>query len=280
MMAFYVFQSQQAIPPLPSSPLQTGTHPSNDQRVVNPRTGKIERVFVDLEAVYPEPNNPAAEFCFEELRAGMRGWLQRDWKAEREVAKHKSEHPPLIISDSFSIVVEPMPPLDLKQVTRAALQSIPVEMLNDQKELVRSKVKTQSKMTILKDEDDENRPPVKTAKMLPCKDEDAENVPPSKVGKLMPVNDENDENAPPSRAAQEREIARRIRREERANKTRKIKVGKSKSETTTSKLLCFGPGVELIFDSTNQSLFTKGAQDSPKEEQGTHHDLAFQSGHG
>lgn len=50
--------------------------------VVNPKTGKAERVFVNLEAVYPDPDDPAREVCFEELRAVRRGWAGRDWRKE------------------------------------------------------------------------------------------------------------------------------------------------------------------------------------------------------
>jgi checkpoint serine/threonine-protein kinase len=47
---------------------------------INERTGKAESVFVDLEAVYPNgTDNDGDEFCFEELRAKHRGWLNRDW---------------------------------------------------------------------------------------------------------------------------------------------------------------------------------------------------------
>ena len=56
------------------------SHP--DQAVVNHRTGKLERVFVNLEAVYPNVNDPSVEMSFDELRALKRGWLHRDWKAE------------------------------------------------------------------------------------------------------------------------------------------------------------------------------------------------------
>jgi len=55
--------------------------------VTNAKTGKIERVFVNLEAVYPNPDNPDEEMSFEELRAQSRGWLNRDWGAERRAAR-------------------------------------------------------------------------------------------------------------------------------------------------------------------------------------------------
>ncbi|KAK6382067.1 protein kinase [Exophiala oligosperma] len=45
--------------------------------VVNPRTGRIERVFVNIEAIYPSNDQ---EFSFEELRATSRGWFRRDWR--------------------------------------------------------------------------------------------------------------------------------------------------------------------------------------------------------
>jgi checkpoint serine/threonine-protein kinase len=47
---------------------------------MNEKTGKAESVFVDLEAVYPNgTGNEGDEFCFEELRARHRGWLDREW---------------------------------------------------------------------------------------------------------------------------------------------------------------------------------------------------------
>lgn len=46
-----------------------------------PQTGKIERRFVDLAAVYPNDDD-SVEMSFEELRAKSRGWLDRNWNAE------------------------------------------------------------------------------------------------------------------------------------------------------------------------------------------------------
>jgi checkpoint serine/threonine-protein kinase len=56
---------------------------------VNPRTGKAERVFVNLEACYPNPDDPSTELSFEELRAIRRGWMDRIWPKERLKA-HKN----------------------------------------------------------------------------------------------------------------------------------------------------------------------------------------------
>jgi checkpoint serine/threonine-protein kinase len=63
------------------------------QQVINPKTGKIERVFVNLEAIYPNPNDPFEEMSFEELRALSRGWLRKDWAAE---SKQRSSNQPRV----------------------------------------------------------------------------------------------------------------------------------------------------------------------------------------
>lgn len=39
---------------------------------------------MNLEAVYPNPNDSNEEMSFEELRANVRGWTDRDWVAENE----------------------------------------------------------------------------------------------------------------------------------------------------------------------------------------------------
>ncbi|KAJ5745761.1 hypothetical protein N7520_010943 [Penicillium odoratum] len=54
------------------------------REAVNPRTGRRERVFVDLEAVYPDRRNPAHEISFEELRAIQRGWMNKNWRSQKE----------------------------------------------------------------------------------------------------------------------------------------------------------------------------------------------------
>lgn len=56
---------------------------TDQQQITNPKTGKTERVYVNLEAVYPNPDDPTEEFSFEELRARFRGWTDRDWASDR-----------------------------------------------------------------------------------------------------------------------------------------------------------------------------------------------------
>ena len=76
---------------------------AGQQQVVNTRTGKIERVYVDLEAVYPNPTDLREEYSFEELRARHRGWLRKSWKPAQQpqpvnrlltVAKEREEDSP------------------------------------------------------------------------------------------------------------------------------------------------------------------------------------------
>jgi len=60
------------------------------QSAVNPKTGRLEVVFVDLEQVYPNTDDPlAVENSFEELRARHRGWLKYDWAAIRREKEAK-----------------------------------------------------------------------------------------------------------------------------------------------------------------------------------------------
>jgi checkpoint serine/threonine-protein kinase len=61
------------------------SHPLREhQQALNPKTGRLEVVFVDLEKVYPNYENPMSEeYSFEELRAQHRGWLDYDWAAIR-----------------------------------------------------------------------------------------------------------------------------------------------------------------------------------------------------
>jgi len=65
---------------------------ADQQQTTNARTGKIERVFVDLEAIYPNDDDVNEEMSFEELRAKSRGWLSRDWAAESKQRIERQLH--------------------------------------------------------------------------------------------------------------------------------------------------------------------------------------------
>lgn len=81
--------------------------------MTNVKTGKVERVFVNLEAIYPNENDPNEEISFEELRAKSRGWLSRDWAAEsrqrvveeRQLSAVEKEGSPSILKAGQSIEV-------------------------------------------------------------------------------------------------------------------------------------------------------------------------------
>ncbi|KAF2012027.1 hypothetical protein BU24DRAFT_425844 [Aaosphaeria arxii CBS 175.79] len=70
---------------LSSSPNEKSKpHPFREfQQTVNPKTGKLEVISIDLTTLYPDPDDLSVELCFEELRAEHRGLLDRDWNAIR-----------------------------------------------------------------------------------------------------------------------------------------------------------------------------------------------------
>ncbi|KAL2178865.1 Mad3/BUB1 homology region 1-domain-containing protein [Thermothelomyces heterothallicus CBS 202.75] len=74
------------------------------QVTVNPTTGKRERVFVDLRAVYPTPDEPGTELSFEEVWAANRGWLGHEWEDEEppRVSDENSAAAVSALADSVS----------------------------------------------------------------------------------------------------------------------------------------------------------------------------------
>ncbi len=93
--------------------------------MTNVRTGKIERVFVNLEAVYPNDDDHNEEMSFEELRAKSRGWLHRDWAAEsRQRVEEKFQAREVEIQSSTAAsaeeAVEILQPTRPKPVTQSS----------------------------------------------------------------------------------------------------------------------------------------------------------------
>ena len=100
---FWLFQSTSKA----QIPNQTGaSNYADKQQVTNSRTGKVERVFVNLEAVYPNPDNPQEEMSFEELRALCRGWLNRDWASERKQDSSKNSKLDIREQSSLSATIK------------------------------------------------------------------------------------------------------------------------------------------------------------------------------
>ncbi|KAH7034973.1 Mad3/BUB1 homology region 1-domain-containing protein [Microdochium trichocladiopsis] len=83
--------------------------PSKHQIIVNPNSGKRERIFVNLEAVYPTPEEPGTELSFEELWAASRGWLDTNWEEESEEddlydsIQHDENEPPVMQQISHKV---------------------------------------------------------------------------------------------------------------------------------------------------------------------------------
>lgn len=48
--------------------------------IINPANGKRERVYINLEAIYPTPEEPGTELSFEEVWAARKGWLDCSWE--------------------------------------------------------------------------------------------------------------------------------------------------------------------------------------------------------
>lgn len=140
-------------------------------------------MFVNLEAVYPNSDDPyAEEYSFEELRARHRGWLDYDWAAVRREEEETA-----------------------RQREQAVIH------IHEDEESSADRIRSQQAAAFL-------------AKGLQVS---------------LPLNDtqdENDENAVPSQEEIEKaRLAKKLRREERANRTRKIKVTEVRAETQTSK---------------------------------------------
>jgi checkpoint serine/threonine-protein kinase len=135
---------------------------------INPKTGKPECVFSDMEAVYPNgANGKGEEFSFEEMRARHRGWLDRKWSK----AEQPSDPPE---KKKLAVEHEVTCHLDLPTESSMPPPQIPVKVMPDSR-------------------------PTQT---VPLKGESA---------------------------------AKKARKEEKANRTRKIKVMEVQCETQTSK---------------------------------------------
>ncbi|KAJ8107267.1 hypothetical protein OPT61_g8986 [Boeremia exigua] len=156
-------------------------HPFREQlQAVNPKTGRVEVVFVDLEQVYPNHSDPmSVEFSFEELRARHRGWLNKDWAAIRRTEQEQARK----AAEEAAAAQRPAP-----KATPLVLKPEPLALKQD----------TQ-------------KPP--KPQTIPLKGGEDDGL----AG--------DDENRPPSQADIEKaKAARKARKEERANRTRKIQV--------------------------------------------------------
>lgn len=186
------------------------------QQTLNPKTGRLEIVFVDLQKVYPNREDPmSVELSFEELRAKHRGWLEMDWDAIRQAARDQDCRAPKISDakqpNSAKTILAPKSVKEQSSV-RPEPRHDPVE----------------SDLSL----NDENAPPMikgttRATRAIPLK------------GSIEDELALNDENSPPSQAdVEQAKAAKKARKEERANRTRKIRVMEVKEirgETQTSR---------------------------------------------
>lgn len=194
----------------------------NYQCVRNPKNGRLECVFVNLEAVYPQSSG-ASEYSFEELRARHRGWLNRQWPREEKATRQN-----LPMAQSFDMDLDQA--AKEEEATKPQRNGFKIHLDEPEASNEPSPKPKQRGFKIFEDVSSEPGPSNESPK------EDEVYVESS--SKTLALNDENDENAPPAQPT-EAEIRKKMRREERANRTRKIQVmdvKHIKNETKTVQL--------------------------------------------
>jgi checkpoint serine/threonine-protein kinase len=194
----------------------------NYQCVRNPKTGRLECVFVNLEAVYPRSGG-SSEYSFEELRARHRGWMDKEWPRESRGTTRD-----LQATESLDMTLDPE--VEPEEAIEPPSKGFKIHLDEPEIEAEPAPKPKQRGFAIFEDESLEAGPsenPPKTNKVLT-----------KTSSKTLALNDENDENAPPAHPT-EAEIRKKVRREERANRTRKIQVmdvKHIKNETKTVQL--------------------------------------------
>lgn len=201
--------------------------------------------------MYPDPRNPAIEFSFEELRARHRGLLDIDWSnvpREEETPVQMltdlslNSPPKNLPSKGFDIFQDESAPISVAESHGRDCQENTPAAQND---------RPKSRGFAIFNDDIENEPldkseeapdhpaPIDNQEHEPKQrgfaifSDDAENspqtepqerpAPPITIDstlKVVPLRDENDENRPPQQ--RDVDLAKKLRREERANRTKKI----------------------------------------------------------
>jgi checkpoint serine/threonine-protein kinase len=165
-------------------------------------------MVVDLESIYPDGDDTTGnEFCLEELRARHRGWLNRDWRQPRvQVSKPEQPEPrPRAVNPPDEALIDLEKPAKIEIFEDAEPSKPPAK-----------------KMSIFADVES-SKPPTKKMSIF-------EDVEPSRAPVKIPIFD--NESAPPPRLDGAK---RKARREERANRTRKLEILEVKAEPQTSK---------------------------------------------
>ncbi|KAI9792008.1 MAG: hypothetical protein M1833_001292 [Piccolia ochrophora] len=137
----------ESLQPVSNSEAIPTTNALHQSETRNPRTGKVERVFVNLEAVYPNVDDPREEMSFEELRAARRGWLQKNWSKDRHcmpqvvTVEEDTELPSLCRSDPAEDIslVEDMQNVALEEKEDVPVDQPLVDIAEDENQHARSK---------------------------------------------------------------------------------------------------------------------------------------------
>lgn len=110
---------------------------------------------MNLEAVYPTPDDVGTEMCFEELRAFNRGWLSKIWTSEKVTVPASAAAPKLdIFNDAHTAVKEEEVLRELKQ---SPVRSVAVHV---EAELLQHVQKPRKKMQIFSGpEEPASKPP-------------------------------------------------------------------------------------------------------------------------
>lgn len=172
------------------------------QCVLNPKNGRLECVFVNLNAVYPKQRDASSEYCFEELRARHRGWLGKRQLNETVSVEESAARGTAVLAESKSegAMNRGLDVPDHVEGLGSLQAALPKER--------------QRGFKIFEDALGEKEP---TEQRNVTETNLAE-----RFSNSLALNDENDENHPP--APQPLDLAKQARREARANRTRKIKV--------------------------------------------------------
>ena len=151
---------------------------------------------MNLEALYPDPADLSVEFCFEELGAKQRGWMDGYWRRERRKPTPEPSMPHDV--EAMNIDEPELPPSQESDgswevVERPRSKQRGFQIFEDSFEV----------QAVTSHTDDDDRVLVET------------------FSQTLALNDENDENAPPRK---EVERQKKSRRDDRDNRTRKIQV--------------------------------------------------------
>ncbi|KAJ8602775.1 hypothetical protein MRB53_042361 [Persea americana] len=201
-----------------------------DQVTLNPRSGRNERIVACLEAVYADSGEAGPEFCFEELRAARRGWLDRNWRAPKKSRSRRSSP-----SQPQSIRHPPQVDHDLEIDTFSATFHNDLRIQDGEVASDAAAFSSHSHAETLEPQREPYAIPPEPQSIRKAELEAPHSGMEKSKTFLVHLHDENDDVDGPSHRphVNQSAIDKRLQREERANRTRRIKVREVKEETQT-----------------------------------------------